>query len=133
MPVDDPAKPQATAGYQPSHDPRSSGGRAADTAVTIVLLLAHGFVFAATIFVLSMLVMGTDPCGYRKCGDPAWIDRAIGLGLGVGAAVFIADLVVAISLLARQRVAFFVPLLGCAAQVALGIGAAVMESWAGPV
>jgi hypothetical protein len=45
----------------------------------------------------------------------------------------IADFVVAVYLLVRQRVAFFVPIVGCVAQVALGIGAVAMESLAGPV
>jgi hypothetical protein len=39
----------------------------------------------------------------------------------------------AVSRLARRRLAFFVPLIGCAAQLALGIGAAAMEMLAGPV
>ncbi len=35
--------------------------------------------------------------------------------------------------LVRHKVAFFVPVIGCVAQVALAIGAAAMESRAGPV
>jgi hypothetical protein len=45
----------------------------------------------------------------------------------------IADFVVAVCLLVRRSVAFFVPIIGCVAHVALGIGAAAMESLAGPV
>jgi hypothetical protein len=45
----------------------------------------------------------------------------------------IADFAVAVYLPVRRRVAYFVPILGCVAQVALGIGAAAMESLAGPV
>jgi hypothetical protein len=55
------------------------------------------------------------------------------LGLGAGAAIFIADLVVAVTRLARHRVAFLVPAIGCAAQLALAIGAAAVESLTGPV
>jgi hypothetical protein len=55
------------------------------------------------------------------------------LGIWGGAAILIADFVVAVYLLVRQRVAFFVPIVGCVAQVALGIGAVAMESLAGPV
>ena len=55
------------------------------------------------------------------------------LGLGAGAAIFIADLVVAVARLARHRMAFLVPAIGCAAQLALAIGAAAVESLAGPV
>ena len=82
---------------------------------------------------LGLLVMGTDSCGYQRCGDQAWIDRAMWLGLGAGAAIFITDLVVAVSRLARHRVAFFIPIIGCVAQLALAIGAAAMELLAGPV
>ena len=55
------------------------------------------------------------------------------LGLGAGAVVFVVDLTVAVSRLARRRTAFFVPIIGCAAQLALGVGAAAMEMLAGPV
>lgn len=107
--------------------------QALDVIVTVVLLVAHGLLFIATMLVLGMLVMGSDPCSSQTCGDPAWVDRAIRLGLWAGIAIFLADLVVTVVRLARRAVAFFVPILGCAAQLALGIGAAAMASLAGPV
>ncbi|SPM28133.1 hypothetical protein [Mycobacterium terramassiliense] len=107
--------------------------RRADIAVTIVLLVVHGFLLGATVVLLGLLVMVTDPCGSVRCGDPAWIDRATALGVWGGAAVLIADLALAVYLLARRRRAFFVPIIGCAAQVALAVGAAAMEWMAGPV
>jgi hypothetical protein len=55
------------------------------------------------------------------------------LGIWGGAAILIADFAVAVYLLVRRRVAYFVPIIGCVAQVALAIGAAAMESLAGPV
>jgi hypothetical protein len=111
----------------------STRSRPADIAATLVLLIVHGALFGATIVLLGLFVMTTDPCGSVKCGDPAWVDRAMTLGIWGGAAVLIADFVVAVYLLVRQKVAFFVPIIGCVVQVALGIGAAVMESLAGPV
>jgi hypothetical protein len=45
----------------------------------------------------------------------------------------IADFAIAVYLLTRRKAAFFVPIIGCVAQVALAIGAAAMESLAGPV
>lgn len=108
-------------------------GRPADVAATLVLLIVHGALFGVTIVLLGLFVMVTDPCGSVKCGDPAWIDRATTLGIWGGAAVLVADVVVAVYLLMRRRRAFFVPIIGCAAQVALGIGAAAMEWLAGPV
>ncbi|OBI28250.1 hypothetical protein A5709_03795 [Mycobacterium sp. E1386] len=122
-----------TRGAVASYSGKSERNLAVDRTATIVLLAVHAFLVAVTIGVLSLFVMGTDPCGYRKCGDPAWIDRAMFLGLGGGAVVFVAALVVAIRRLARRRAAFFVPLLGCLAQVALAAGAAAMETLAGPV
>ncbi|BBX66096.1 hypothetical protein MSAS_52700 [Mycobacterium saskatchewanense] len=124
MPADDP---------EAAHNKTGQQGQAADRVVTIVLLAAHAFLVTVTVGVLGMLVMATDPCGYRKCGDPAWIDRAMLLGVGGGAVVFVVTLIVAVRRLARQRTAFFVPLAGGAAQVALAIGAAAMETLAGPV
>jgi hypothetical protein len=111
----------------------STRSRPADIAATLVLLTVHVFLLAATVALLALLVMGTDSCGAVKCGDPAWIDRAMLLGIWAGAAILIADFVVAVYLLMRRKVAFFVPIIGCVAQVGLAIGAAAMESLAGPV
>ncbi|MGO9929189.1 MAG: hypothetical protein ACLPLP_24560 [Mycobacterium sp.] len=116
-----------------AHTRGNQRGGAANIAATLVLLIVHGFLFTATIGLLGLLVMGTDPCGAVKCGDPAWIDRAMMLGIWAGAAVLIADFVVAVYLLIRRKTAFYVPIIGCVAQVGLAIGAAAMESLAGPV
>ena len=113
--------------------PDSQNKRNADITVTIVLLIVHAFLFGATIVMLGLFVMVTDSCGSVKCGDPAWIDRAMWLAVGVGGAVGIIDLVVAVYRLARRKLAFFVPIIGCAAQAAVAIGAAAMEFMAGPV
>ena len=108
-------------------------GRAVDVTATVVLLLLHAFLVGATVALLGLLVMITDPCGSRRCGDPAWIDRAMVSGLGGGGAIFIGTVVIAVIRLVRHKTAFFVPMIGCAAQVGLAIGAAAMESMAGPV
>ena len=120
MPTDNPAM-------------QDGGRRPADIVGTIVLLVVHAGLWAATGALLGLFVMVTDSCGSRRCGDPAWIDRAMGLGLGVGGFAFVAALVFAIWRLTRHRPAFWVPLLGCAAQLALAVGAAAMEWQAGPV
>ena len=49
-----------------------------------------------------------------------------------GAAILIADFAIAGYLLMRRKVAFFVPIIGCVAQVGPAFGAAAMESLAGP-
>lgn len=98
-----------------------------------MLLVVHGGLFAATYVLLGLLVMSTDPCGYQKCGDPAWIDRAMNLNIWAGAALLVIDIAVAVVLLVRRKRAFFVPIIGCMAQVALAVAAATMELRAGPV
>ncbi len=105
----------------------------ANIAATVVLLIVHGFLLGATVVLLGLLVMVTDPCGSVKCGDPAWIDRAMKLGVWAGAAIFFIDVVTAGYLLIRRKSAFFVPIIGCVTQAGLAVGAAAMEWQAGPV
>jgi hypothetical protein len=69
---------------------QNSGRQLADVIGTIVLLAAHFLLFGATIVLLGRLVMMTDPCGYQKCGDPAWLDRAMNLNLWAGGAILFA-------------------------------------------
>jgi hypothetical protein len=130
VPIDEPAAPgAATINTTPS--PRSS---TADIVATLVLLVIHGGLYAASFAVLGLLVMTTDPCGYQKCGDPAWIDRAMDLGTWGGAALLVVDIVAAVYFLVRQkRRAFVIPLIGCVAQVALAVAAVAIELQAGPV
>ncbi|OBG56275.1 MULTISPECIES: DUF6264 family protein [unclassified Mycobacterium] len=112
---------------------RSERSLAVDRTATVALLAAQAFLVAVTIGLLSVYVMATDSCGYQKCGDPAWINRAMVLGIGGGGVIFAAALFVAVRRLARRRTAFFVPIIGCLAQVALAAGAVAMEFQAGPV
>ncbi len=129
MPIDEPAT-QDVATTNPAVGQRSN---TVDIVATLILLVIHGGLYGATFVVLGLLVMSTDPCGYQKCGDPAWIDRAMNLGIWGGAALLVIDIVIAVYLLVRQKRAFFVPIIGCLAQVALAIGAVAMELQAGPV
>jgi hypothetical protein len=112
---------------------RTSHHQTADIVATLVLLVVHGCLYGATFVLLGLLVMTTDSCSARKCGDPAWIDRAMTLGTWGGAAILLADVVVAVFLLSRRMRAFFVPLIGCVAHVALTVAAVAMELQAGPV
>lgn len=128
MPIDDPTAQDAAT--TTAERRRAS---TADIVATLVLLVIHGGLYGATFVVLGLLVMSTDPCSYQKCGDPAWIDRAMNLGTWGGAALLVADVVVAVYLLVRGRRAFFVPIIGCLAQVALAALAVAMELRAGPV
>lgn len=105
----------------------------ANVAATVALLVVHGLLYGASFVVLGLLVMSTDPCAYQKCGDPAWIDRAMALGAWGGGALLLLDIALAVYLLVRRKRAFVVPIVGCLAQVALGAGAVAMELQAGPV
>ncbi|ANR92403.1 MULTISPECIES: DUF6264 family protein [Mycobacterium avium complex (MAC)] len=125
MPIDDPTTSPRTGDVATTNT--------ADLVATLVLLVVHGGLFAATYVLLGLLVMSTDPCGYQKCGDPAWIDRAMNLNIWAGAALLVLDIAVAVVLLVRRKRAFFVPIIGCLAQVALAVAAAAMELRAGPV
>jgi hypothetical protein len=130
VPIDEPAAPGA-ATINTTASTRSS---AADIVATLILLVIHGGLYAASFAVLGLLVMTTDPCGYQKCGDPAWIDRAMDLGTWGGAALLVVDIVAAVYFLVRQkRRAFVIPLIGCVAQVALAVAAVAIELQAGPV
>ncbi|BBN49401.1 MULTISPECIES: hypothetical protein [Mycobacterium avium complex (MAC)] len=125
MPIDDPTTSPRTGDVATTNT--------ADLVATLVLLVVHGGLFAATYVLLGLLVMSTDPCGYQKCGDPAWIDRAMNLNIWAGATLLVIDIAVAVVLLVRRKRAFFVPIIGCLAQVALAVAAAAMELRAGPV
>jgi len=130
VPIDEPAAPGAAT----TNTIASARSSTADIVATSVLLVIHGGLYAASFALLGLLVMTTDSCGSRKCGDPAWIDRAMDLGTWAGAALLVADIVVAVYFLVRRkRRAFVVPLIGCVAQVALAVAAAAMELQAGPV
>lgn len=125
MPIDDPTTSPRTGDVATTNT--------ADLVATLVLLVVHGGLFAATYVLLGLLVMSTDPCGYQKCGDPAWIDRAMNLNIWAGATLLVIDIAVAVVLLVRRKRAFFVPIIGSLAQVALAVAAAAMELRAGPV
>jgi hypothetical protein len=84
---------------------RSSGRQLGDVLGTIVLLVAHFIFFTATWTVLGLMVMTTDSCGSQKCGDPAWLDRAMHLALWAGGAFLFVDVLVTVIRLVRQRVA----------------------------
>jgi hypothetical protein len=112
---------------------RSSGRQLANVLGTIALLVAHFVFFTATFVGLGLMVMTTDSCGSRKCGDPAWLDRAMDLALWAGGAFLFLDVLLTVIRLVRQRVAWVVPLLGCVAQLAVALGAAAMALQAGPV
>ena len=125
----DPAA-QPVPDQQTDHAPRR---HIADVLATVVLVIVHFGLYGATFVVLGLLVMGTDSCGYQKCGDSAWLDRAMHLASWAGGALVLADVALTLLQLVRKRTAWIVPLIGCIAQILLAFGAGYMESLAGPV
>jgi hypothetical protein len=84
-----------------------------DVVVTIVLLVGDGVLAALASFMGMFLVMASDPCGVRECSDElitlGWL-----LGMILPWVAFVATAVVAIVLMVKRRLAFWVPLVGAA-------------------
>lgn len=103
-----------------------------DVTATVLLLCAHVGLAIYTAVTSLFLVMTADACAYQPCGDEQWVTRAIYVAMGGGALTVLIDIVLAIMLLDKSRIAFYVPLAGCAAQVAVAILVLHMASLAGP-
>jgi hypothetical protein len=100
-----------------------------DIVLTIVLLIASG-VLAALASVMGMfLVMASDPCGARACSTElitlGWL-----MGMILPWVAFLAASVVAIVLMVKRRLAFWVPLAGAGA-IVLALVAAFAVTAAG--
>ncbi|AQT82315.1 hypothetical protein B1R94_28325 [Mycolicibacterium litorale] len=122
---------EKSAGHGIPGAPRRSNR--ADVIATVVLLCAHAGFALYTVITSFFLVMATDACAYQTCGDERWVTRAIYLAIGGGALTVLLDAVLAVVLLAKQRLAFYVPLLGCAAQIAVSWAVLHMAALAGPI
>jgi hypothetical protein len=59
--------------------------------------------------------------------------RAIFLAWAGGALAVLVDVVVSSVFLAKHRIAFYVPIVGCGVQLVLGLVVFQMASWAGPI
>ena len=91
-----------------------------DVAVTVILLVIDAaLAFAASVMGM-FLIMASDPCGVRDCGNDlivlGWI-----IGMVLPWLVLIATGIIAIVRLVRRKLAFWVALLG-----ALGIALALL-------
>lgn len=106
--------------------------RTADLVSTVLLLSAHiGLAFLIAL-IAPFFAMVTDSCAYQTCGDEAWVTRAIYVAFGAGALLVLVDAVVSFVLLMKNRLAFWVPLLGCFAQVGVGLVVLYMAALSGP-
>jgi hypothetical protein len=120
---------------EPAPAPQTGPGgcRIADYAATAMLAIGHFVLYFASFTWVGLMVMSTDACAYQKCGDQAWLSRAMHLAGWGGAALLAIDFVVTCWRLVRHRIAWFVPLLGCVAQLALVLGCTALELKAGPI
>ncbi|MGJ0120318.1 hypothetical protein ACQ7HM_14040 [Williamsia sp. MIQD14] len=98
--------------------------RTADVIVTSLLLALYwgGFAFVAFFSLFGMMI--TDSCGVNDC-NYGNMNLAYILLDGVGGIVLLAASIAAIVLMARRRIAFWVPLAGIAIQCLL------LAAWVG--
>lgn len=108
------------------------GVRTAD--VTAFVLLVCVQLAGVGVALLSVLVlpMSIDNCAYQTCGDEKWINYAIWTALAslAPAGVFSG---IGIIQLARNRIGFWLALVGAVAQWSVLYGAWRMAALAGPV
>jgi hypothetical protein len=110
-----PAGPAPAPGfaYPPPRDTRPAKPpvKTLDVIITIVLLVADGVLAALASFMGMFLVMASDPCGVRSCSTElitvGWL-----MGMILPWVSFAATAVVAIVLMVKRRLAFWVPLVG---------------------
>ncbi len=119
----------------PSLPPQVAVGRRARTVdvVAIVVLVVIQIAGAvAALLGCIVLPMSIDNCAYQACGDEKWISWAIWMQI---AAVVVAGAftVAGLIMLARRRIGFWLPLLGCVLQWSMIVGAWHVGALAGPV
>jgi hypothetical protein len=107
--------------------------RTADLVTTGILLCLHAGIAAIVIVSSFFLVMTTDACAYQQCGDERWVTRAIYVALGGGVLTVLLDVLLAVVLLMKHRIAFYVPVIGCAVQIGIGLLVLHLASLAGPI
>ena len=84
-----------------------------DLVITIVLLVADGVLAALASMMGMFLVMASDPCGNLTC-DGSLIAIGWMMGMILPWVAFAITTVVAIILMVKRRLAFWVPLAGAA-------------------
>ncbi|GAA2055287.1 hypothetical protein GCM10009722_11990 [Williamsia deligens] len=87
--------------------------------VTSLLIATHVAVVGASAFFSMFYAMASDPCGSGTAcntGNIGWAYAVTDLG---GMGVLLAASIVAVVLMVRRRIAFWVPLVGIAVHVGL--------------
>lgn len=106
--------------------------RAADVVAIVVLILIQLAGAVAALLSCIVLPMSIDNCAYQACGDEKWITWAIWIQI---AAVAVTGVFTAAGLimLARRRIGFWLPLLGCSIQWSAIVGAWHLATLSGPL
>ena len=97
-----------------------------DLVTTIVLLVIGGAIAIGLTFFAFFLVFASDPCGASTVCDTDRMSAGFFLALLGPGAVTIAAIIVAVVLLIRRRISFWVPLVGIVLAVGVWIGGAAL-------
>lgn len=114
-------------------DTSSSRRGVVDVVAASALVFGQLVLYCGSFMALGLMVMGTDACAYEACGDQAWLNRAMHSAGWGGAGLLLVTVVITLLRIVRHRVAWFVPAIGCVAQLGLGFACAAMEMQAGPL
>jgi hypothetical protein len=106
--------------------------RIVDNVVSVVLFLIQVGLWPVAYISYIAIPMSTDSCAYVECGDDKWIDYAMAT-VALSAPVGAICIGVGIYLLAKRKTAFWSPLLGAGAQVAMIAAAWMMAGHAGQI
>lgn len=112
--------------------PTARRGRGVDAVVAIALLAAHVMVAVGATMVVGVAVMGLDPCGHRACGNPLWASIGLSAAMIAAWALPVADLALILVRLVKNRPAWPVPLVFCAAHVVIGVVCFALMVASGP-
>ncbi|NUU06087.1 hypothetical protein HNO83_06950 [Leifsonia sp. C5G2] len=112
-------------GYAPPPAPRRPV-EVWDLVTTIVLLVIGGAITIGLTFFAFFLVFASDPCGASTVCDTGRMSAGFFVALLGPGAVAVATTIVAVVLLVRRRIAFWVPLAGIVLAVGVWIGGAAL-------
>lgn len=109
-------EPETPATAWPPAPPAKPPVKTLDVVVTIVLLVADGVLAGLASMMGMFLVMASDSCGAATC-DTGLITIGWLMGMILPWVAFVATAIVAIVLMVKRRLAFWVALVGAAAIV----------------